>query len=534
LRQDLQTRGRLPIRECLEIGISLAAALAHLHQQGLVHRDIKPSNVLFVGGVPKLGDIGLVTQAGDTQSIVGTEGYIPPEGPGTPQADIYSLGKVLYELSTGMDRRHYPELPTDMRFWRDYAEAREFNDIVLKACASHAQERYQTAEEIADELRLLESGASVRRTRRYQRGLAAVKRVAPGLAVAALTALLVLFANRKSANVTDPATAQTTAQFASSYPKSPIPEVNELVGEGNYAVRGGRPEKLGYAERCFNEAIKRDPNFVPAYYGLTGVEIRLLDEAGRMERLREIAQAMHQLAPNSAEALQTSAFLKWRDRKYQEALQEAASAARAPALCQEGRAWSFGAYGFFLQNTGSPTEAEAQYQRGFAEWNDPTLKDHIGHPYFMRGRLSEAMRLYQASVAMEPNHPNGLNWIARTYEEMKQFDNAIDAWQHHDEATDSHPVPMTFYGDLRAAVRADPVNGYWRKRLEYELQHHPDWHYWIATHYAHLNDMKRAYEQLELADAHNDSALENLLFDLCWDRNDPWFKAFAKKIGLSR
>ena len=54
----------------MQIGLSLATALAHLHEQGLVHRDIKPSNIIFVKGVAKLGDIGLVTEAGDTQSIV--------------------------------------------------------------------------------------------------------------------------------------------------------------------------------------------------------------------------------------------------------------------------------------------------------------------------------------------------------------------------------------------------------------------------------------------------------------------------------
>src|ERR1044071_9245838 len=104
LKLELQRHGRLPFEDCLQIALSLTTALAHLHKHGLVHRDIKPSNVIFVNGVPKLGDIGLVTEAGDTQSIVGTEGYIPPEGPGTPQADIFSLGKVLYEISTGMDR----------------------------------------------------------------------------------------------------------------------------------------------------------------------------------------------------------------------------------------------------------------------------------------------------------------------------------------------------------------------------------------------------------------------------------------------
>ena len=95
LRADLE-HGRLPASRVLEIGLALTEALSHLHSNGLVHRDVKPSNVIFVNGRPKLADIGLVTDASDQCSIVGTEGYLPPEGPGTPQADIFALGKVLY------------------------------------------------------------------------------------------------------------------------------------------------------------------------------------------------------------------------------------------------------------------------------------------------------------------------------------------------------------------------------------------------------------------------------------------------------
>jgi serine/threonine protein kinase len=73
--------------------------------------DIKPSNVDFCRGRPKLADIGLVTDVGSSQSFVGTEGFIPPEGPGTPQADLYALGKMLYELATGRDRMDFPHLP---------------------------------------------------------------------------------------------------------------------------------------------------------------------------------------------------------------------------------------------------------------------------------------------------------------------------------------------------------------------------------------------------------------------------------------
>src|SRR5262249_18425725 len=114
LRSELQRRGRLPVAECIEIGLALTAGLEHLHGRGLIHRDIKPANIIFVNGQPKFADIGLVTDIGESATFVGTQGYIPPEGPGTPSADLYSLGMVLYEISLGRERQRFPELPTDL------------------------------------------------------------------------------------------------------------------------------------------------------------------------------------------------------------------------------------------------------------------------------------------------------------------------------------------------------------------------------------------------------------------------------------
>jgi serine/threonine protein kinase len=114
LRSELSRRQRLPPTEAAQLTLRLARALAYLHDHGLVHRDIKPSNVIFVSGQPKLADIGLVTDVGSSHSFVGTEGFIPPEGPGTPQADLYALGKVLYELATGRDRMDFPQLPAGL------------------------------------------------------------------------------------------------------------------------------------------------------------------------------------------------------------------------------------------------------------------------------------------------------------------------------------------------------------------------------------------------------------------------------------
>jgi len=156
LRHDLEQRDRLPLAECLQIGLGLADALAHLHAQGLVHRDIKPSNIIFVNGAPKLADIGLVTNIGDAHSLVGTVGYIPPEGPGSPQADIYSLGKVLYEAAFGKDRQEFPQLPADLQSHPDHAGLLELNEVITKACDADARQRYQSAEEMHADVKSLQ------------------------------------------------------------------------------------------------------------------------------------------------------------------------------------------------------------------------------------------------------------------------------------------------------------------------------------------------------------------------------------------
>lgn len=116
---DLATRiaatGGLPlsITESIEIGASIADALAHAHSASVIHRDLKPENVWFDSdGNVRLGDFGLavaldqsrITQDG---AILGTPAYLAPEtasGGGlasSKKSDLYSLGVLLYEMTTG-------------------------------------------------------------------------------------------------------------------------------------------------------------------------------------------------------------------------------------------------------------------------------------------------------------------------------------------------------------------------------------------------------------------------------------------------
>jgi CHASE2 domain-containing sensor protein len=149
---------RLPVRDCLRVGITLSKALHFLHQQGLTHRDIKPQNIIFVNGQPKLADLGLIKglrPVGDTDgTLVGTPGYMPPtpERPGTVAADIYALGMVLYVSSTGRAPMLYPEVATTLANPDQPADFWPLNEVILKACHPEPDQRYASAEEMGNAL----------------------------------------------------------------------------------------------------------------------------------------------------------------------------------------------------------------------------------------------------------------------------------------------------------------------------------------------------------------------------------------------
>jgi len=149
---EASEEGRLSPEESIEIIKQVTFALHQLHGEGVVHRDIKPDNIICVNDRWCLGDIGLVAGQG-AESFVGSLGYLAPEGPGKPVADIFSVGKVLYAICTGKTPDSFPDYPT----WAfaNRAEQNEFqevNKIFCKACEFAPKNRYQNTLKLIEAL----------------------------------------------------------------------------------------------------------------------------------------------------------------------------------------------------------------------------------------------------------------------------------------------------------------------------------------------------------------------------------------------
>jgi len=176
LKTEIQSGRLFSIDECLDIGIQVCNGLGYAHRAGIVHCDVKPQNMIITkDNVVKITDFGIaraMSTSSDTElndMVWGSPQYMAPEiimgAIPTPQADVYSIGAVLYELFTGnppFDGKDVEEildnqkslLPTPIRSTKP-GFPEELNLVVLKTLSKEPSQRYRSADQLGNVLAMV-------------------------------------------------------------------------------------------------------------------------------------------------------------------------------------------------------------------------------------------------------------------------------------------------------------------------------------------------------------------------------------------
>ncbi len=157
LKEIRKERGTLPVAEAIAYIHRILGAFGYLHQLGLVYCDFKPDNIMLEGDDVKLIDLGGARRIDDLDGdIYGTIGYSAPEAGAGPTivSDLFTIGRTLAVLVTnisGFTSEYQYTLPSAASN-SVFANQESFYRFLLKATAAEADDRFQTAEEMAEQL----------------------------------------------------------------------------------------------------------------------------------------------------------------------------------------------------------------------------------------------------------------------------------------------------------------------------------------------------------------------------------------------
>jgi tetratricopeptide (TPR) repeat protein len=521
-----QPSAGLPVAECVQIALALTRALEHLHAHGLVHRDIKPSNIIFVKGVPKLADIGLVTSVDATRSFVGTDGYIPPEGPGTPQADLYSLGKVLYECVTGKDRLDFPELPADWRVRPDFDHLLDFNEILTKACDGDPRLRYQNAEAMQADLDRLHGGKSVRRAHRADHRWRLARRSAGWLAVVAMALTLIGLASRVWQPPANP-------EFSKRSTNS-LANVQYDLGRNLY--QKNTEADTAKAAEYFQAAVNADTNFVLAQAALAAAwswsDVGTNRSWALLPRAQEIAEralANDDTLSEAHLAVAWHAFIKeWDWPKAEKHFRQAVKHDRQNPQPHE---W----YGLFLRSMGRTNDAIRELETAVnVNPRSQTGIQFLGRALLSARRYSEAVERLEMLVEMQTDSAN-LWFLGEALRWGGQIERSITVNARAAELNGLDPAKAAARTEaLTRALHEGGEAAFWLKRFEFLSTETSD-PLELAEACASVGRSEEALDLLERGySEHHVSLVWDLKMHPKWDslRGHPRFKSLLKKLKL--
>ena len=423
----LRRIGRLALPKALQIARQLASGLAAVHEQGIAHRDLKPANLMIDGrGQVRITDFGLASLADPSrrQLTGGTPSYMAPEQRrgerASERSDLYALGLVLYELSTGQrpDLSARQETPAPIRPMVDLEPALE--RAISHCLEPDPEQRPASARALVAMLAGEDrSPAQISAARdaptatlsaaphRWPAAPALVLALATGLAIITLVGDDLLRGGgqmaRGVAEALDRVVAlpgDSPAPPASSQPRTDSPasarSAYDLYLEGRYLWNQRTETGLRQALDLFSRAIEIDPEFALAYSGLADAWILL---------------PIYSDPPVSDD----------------QARSHARRAARRALELDDSLAEAHNSMAEVLIRYDDWPRAEAEFRRAIElQPSYPTAHHWYGaHLMSHEGRSREGIRELEYARLLDPASQAILSMLARAYHSVGRYEDAI-------------------------------------------------------------------------------------------------------------
>jgi serine/threonine protein kinase len=503
-------RGRLGLREVVDVASQIAAALSEAHGRGVVHRDIKPGNIMIgSGGLVKVLDFGLAKPCAgptwDTQSaiasygmVAGTTPYMSPEQiraePLDGRSDIFSLGVVLYELVAGtrpFDRTTGAATMAAILTEDPPPLAGPLQAVVARALAKPLAQRFASATELRDAL---------------------------------------LAANTDSAETAPARRHEPPAQ------KSVNLEAEKLYLRGRLLWNKRHPDALRQAIASFQESVEQDPHYAKAYAGLADAYLLLgfiqaLPPSEIVPKARAAARRAIELDAALAEPHASLGYLAGMfDWDRDTSTHEMAEAMRL----DPGYAWAPHWYGL-LAAAWSLDEAMIHVRRARdLDPLSPITNAAVGIPLHLHRRYQEAVMVYSNVLQSEAGFAPAHYYIGMSYEQLGDFGKAIE---HLDRAGAISGRTAIFVGALGHCLGTSGQHDAARALLG-ELEGRSRERYVspfnVMLIHLGLGETEQALVHFELALAERNAWLWMTPVEPRFDplRGDPRFRAAVARHGL--
>jgi eukaryotic-like serine/threonine-protein kinase len=495
---------------CAELVAAAARGVQHAHERGILHRDLKPANLLLdapspdATPVPMVSDFGLARilesePSGLTapSAFMGTAGYLAPElafGSNTAptvQADIYSLGAILYELlagqlpfgeETGLEalRRADRETPPSLRVLNPRIP-KDLDAICLSCLQREPSSRYRSAGALADDLdRFLEGSPVVARkdTMSY-RAAKFARRNKAGLAVAALVLLILvggIVATSWQAHIATREKARAERRFN---------EVRKLANSVLFDYHDAIKALPG-ATKVRERLVKDGLNYLDSLAG---------EAYGDPALQRELAAAYERVGDvRGGESSGSRRDIAGAMESYTKALRirEALVAAnRGDAQARRDLASSHQKIGFRLLGTKEESHGSEHLQKALTLYLDlkreqpanddiqlelAATRNQLGNAMELRGDIAGALEQNRAALAicekLVASNPRDQRYRRALWSSQDQVGYML--WLQNDVAgaieANSKALALG-----EALIAADPINADYRRRLVVTYQHGGDY-----------------------------------------------------------